>query len=129
MISGLYLFIREIIALIRFYFVNKNERDIVYYSDDTNSYSYFEGVIDYLTNNADKDTYYITSEANDPLFKSNNNRLHVFYVKKLLALFIGLCDSQVIVMTMPDLSTIPARCMTSASLSTQACWYGRVILQ
>jgi YidC/Oxa1 family membrane protein insertase len=96
---------REVSSIRSFFKINKNNREVVFYSEDKGSYTYFEGLIDYLTNEAGKDVYYATSDENDPLFNLKNKRIHPFYVKKLLSLFTGLCDSKVLIMTMPDLDT------------------------
>jgi len=104
-VSDLLQIYREASSIRRLFKINKKDREVVFYSEDKSSYTYFEGLIDYLTREAGKDVYYLTSEVNDPLFNLKNNRLHPFYVKKLLPLFISLCDSKVLIMTMPDLGT------------------------
>lgn len=80
-ISDLLQIYREASSIRRFFKIIKNNREVVFYSEDKGSYTCFEGLIDYLTNEAEKDVYYVTSEKSDPLFNLNNKRVHPFCKK------------------------------------------------
>lgn len=104
MISKVVNFLRESYSLYRFLKkIDKNDREIVFYAEDSYSYVYFEGLIDQLTRKSGLTVYYATSDIEDPLFKSGNPNLKVFYVSELLFLFTALLDSKLLIMTMPDL--------------------------
>jgi YidC/Oxa1 family membrane protein insertase len=98
-------FCSEIRHYTRFLKTENEFRRIVFYSEDTTYYAYFEGLVDNLTKEKDQQVSYITSNRKDPLFDTNNKNLKVFYINKLLSLFIRLCKSKVLIMTMPDLET------------------------
>lgn len=98
-------FRQEISDYSRFLKTENNYRNIVFYSEDITYYAYFEGLIDHLTKVKDQKVSYITSNNKDPLFETSNKNLKVFYINKLLSLFIRLCKAKVLIMTMPDLGT------------------------
>jgi len=83
--------------------IDKSEREIVFYSEDIVSYSYFEGLIDYITNNENLKICYITSEFSDPILSQEKTNIKSFYLKWLVPFFTVILDSKVLVMTMPDL--------------------------
>ncbi len=97
-------FFREIKEIIRYYCVGKENRQIVFYSEDIASYTYFKGIIDELTQKHMKNICYITSDKNDPLLNSNNDRLHCFYLDRLVPFFTAMCEAKLLLMTMPDLN-------------------------
>ncbi len=100
-------FLKESYSLFRFLKkIDKNDREIVFYAEDSQSYVYFEGLIDQLTRKSGLTVYYATSDIEDPLFKSDNPNLKVFYVNRLLFLFTILLDSKLLIMTMPDLEQL-----------------------
>lgn len=109
-------FLRESGALYRFLKkVDKEERDIVFYAEDKASYSYFEGLIEELTKKHGLTVYYATSDPEDPLFKTDNPNLKLFYIKKLLFLFTLMLDSKLLVMTMPDLHLLHVKRSTKGA--------------
>jgi hypothetical protein len=91
-------FRQEISDYSRFLKTENNYRNIVFYSEDITYYAYFEGLIDHLTKVKDQKVSYITSNNKDPLFETSNKNLKVFYINKLLSLFIRLCKAKVLIM-------------------------------
>ncbi len=83
---------------------NKELRRLVFYSERDVYYQYYEGLIDYLLANSSLEICYITSDRNDPIFKTSNPRIKPFYVKYCLGLVLSKLDTRVVVMTMPDLN-------------------------
>lgn len=101
---GLSSFIEEIKSFWVFYNkMHKSEREIVFYSEDAASYSYFEGLIEQLTTKNKMKICYITSDRNDPLFEQKMINIKVLHIKSLLRFFIGILNSKILIMTMPDL--------------------------
>jgi YidC/Oxa1 family membrane protein insertase len=101
---GLHNFIDELKSFWIFYNkLHKSEREVVFYAENAASYSYFEGLIDQLTTKLDMTICYITSDRDDPLFKQNLKKVRVLYINTLLRYFIGILNSKIIIMTVPDL--------------------------
>ena len=83
--------------------VNKH---LVFYSEGSGFYKYYQGIIEYLLKNTNIVIHYITSDPNDAIFelskKEPNIRPYFIGEKKLITLMMKL-DTDVMVMTMPDL--------------------------
>lgn len=99
-IRSFYSFYREL---------RKDERDIVFYSEDTASYNYFEGLIDYLVDVEGMKVCYITSDISDPLLRQKRKNIKVLYIKSLLPFFTVSLTSKILIMTMPDLHRFHVR--------------------
>ncbi len=86
-----------------FKIVNKH---LVFYSESNGFYKYYKGIIDYLLENTNLVIHYITSDYNDNIFKmeKENKNIKAYYIeeKKLITLMMKM-DSDVVVMTMPDI--------------------------
>lgn len=84
-----------------FSIVNKH---LVFYSERSGYYKYYEAVIDFLLERTNLVIHYVTSDADDAIFAMNHPRLHAYYIgeKKLITLFMKL-DADVVVMTMPEI--------------------------
>jgi len=88
----------------------KSRRDIVFYAEDTASYGYFEGLVEYLINTEGLKIAYVTSDPSDPLLRLKQNRnISTFYIKSLLPFFTVILDSRLLIMTMPDLHRFHVR--------------------
>ena len=85
-----------------------DERSIVFYSEDTSSFVYFEQIIHELTEKMGQQICYLTSAKNDPILKSENKNIKSFYIGDSeivkLKFFLEL-KVKVLIMTMPDLGT------------------------
>ena len=82
---------------------SSSDRRIVFYAEDIASYSYYEGLIRQLTDKENQKICYITSDLNDPLLIEDRFNLKAFYIKSLLSLFTLTLNSEILIMTMPDL--------------------------
>ncbi|MBN7774041.1 membrane protein insertase YidC [Clostridium aminobutyricum] len=85
-------------------FLNSEGKRLVFYSEKSGFYKYFENVIDEIINRSNIVIHYITSDPYDAIFNKNNPRILPYYVgeKKLIPLFMKM-DADIVVMTMPDL--------------------------
>jgi YidC/Oxa1 family membrane protein insertase len=82
----------------------QEERRIIFYSESSIYYLYFEGIIQYLLSNSKYDICYITSDIKDSVFKLASDRFKVLYLSNLMLAFVTIfLDSKVLVMTMTDL--------------------------
>lgn len=97
------IFFRSALDLYSFFKIPKNERRIVFYSENKNSYEFFEGLIGELLLNK-YTIYYITSDFSDPILK--NNRIKSFYIGNgsIRTIFFQFFNSKIMILTMPDLN-------------------------
>lgn len=81
-------------------------KHIVFYSERSGFYKYFQGAIEWLLENSDVTIHYITSDPNDQVFKLQEQqpRLVPYYIgdRRLITLMMKL-DCDVAVMTLDDL--------------------------
>lgn len=82
---------------------NKLHRKLMFYSEKSGYYKYFEGYINELLSNSNLTFSYVTSDPNDSIFNKSNNRIKCFYVNTLIVNFFKKIDSEMVIMTMPDL--------------------------
>lgn len=83
--------------------VNKH---LVFYSEGSGFYKYYQGMIEYLLEKTNLTIHYITSDPDDQVFEiaKTNDKLRPYYIgeKRLITLMMKL-EADVVVMTMPDL--------------------------
>lgn len=83
--------------------VNKH---VVFYSEGSGFYKYFQGIIEYLLLKTNITIHYITSDPEDVIFElgEKEKRLHPYYIgeKRLITLMMKM-DADIVIMTMPDL--------------------------
>ena len=93
--------IREKEDMKRFFSVDK---EIVFYSEASGFYKYFQGFIDFIMENSDIVVHYLTSDINDQAFQIDNPQFKAYFCSAhgMITTFMKL-DSDVVVMTMPDL--------------------------
>lgn len=81
-------------------------KHLVFYSEGSGFYKYFEKTIDELLRRSNVVIHYVTSDPNDQIFgiAKGNDRIQPYYIgdKKLITLFMKM-DADVVVMTMSDL--------------------------
>ena len=85
----------------------QEQRKITFYSEDTHSIIYFQGLIDALTGKLGQQICYLTSDPSDPILATQNPRIKSFFVGDSSArtmLFVQM-TADVLIMTMPDLDT------------------------
>ncbi|MBI3318674.1 MAG: hypothetical protein HYZ90_05995 [Candidatus Omnitrophica bacterium] len=97
-------FFRECADLWRFFVgLGKDQRRIVFYSENKNYFPYLDGILREILKNPSRTVCYLTSDPADPLFSKAPDRLKVFFSKRLLPFAVLFLDAKVLVMTMPDL--------------------------
>ena len=96
-------FFRELKDFYRFFKLPKDKKQIVFYSEQSSYYAYFEGLINELTGRHKQSVCFITSDIKDPILKTTNRLVTPLYLNKLLAFFMPLADCLVMVMTLTDL--------------------------
>lgn len=81
-------------------------KHLVFYSEGSGFYKYFEKLIDELLRRSNVIIHYVTSDPDDQVFAlaRENPRIQAYYIgdKKLITLFMKM-DADVVVMTMSDL--------------------------
>lgn len=85
-------------------FLSTENKQLVFYSEGSGFYKYFENVIEEILQRSDIVIHYVTSDPNDAIFKKNEKKIVSYYIgeKKLISLFMKM-DADMVVMTMPDL--------------------------
>ena len=87
-------------------FFSVGNKHLVFYSEGSGFYKYFEKIILYLLENSKLTIHYVTSDPDDQVFAlaKDRPRLVPYYIgpKKLITLFMKL-EADVVVMTMSDL--------------------------
>lgn len=88
-------------------FFSVSNKHLVFYSEKSGFYKYFENVIDELLKRSNVIIHYVTSDPNDQIFKLSNDqpRVKPYYIgeKRLITLFMKM-DADMVIMTMPDLN-------------------------
>ena len=81
-------------------------KHLVFYSEKSGFYSYYEDLIEALLKRSNLTIHYITSDPKDQIFRiaKSNSRIHPYYIgeKKLITLMMKM-DADIVVMTTPDL--------------------------
>lgn len=81
-------------------------KHLVFYSEGSGFYKYFEKLMDELLRRSNVVIHYVTSDPNDQIFAlaRDNARIQPYYIgeRKLITLFMKM-DADVVVMTMSDL--------------------------
>ena len=81
-------------------------KHLVFYSEGSGFYKYFEKLMDELLRRSNVVIHYVTSDPNDQIFAlaRENERIQPYYIgeRKLITLFMKM-DADVVVMTMSDL--------------------------
>jgi YidC/Oxa1 family membrane protein insertase len=84
-----------------------SQKQIVFYAEDENSMIFYESIINELICKYDTTVCYVTSSKNDPILKTSENKIKVFYVGQGVArtkFFLNL-KANILITTMPDLET------------------------
>lgn len=82
---------------------NYNNRRLMFYSEKSGFYKYYENIIEKILENSDLVIAYVTSDPHDQVFAMKNNRIQPYYINKNLITFMMKLDCDMVVMTMPDL--------------------------
>jgi len=98
-------FFREMADYIKFSFnTPKQNKQIVFYAEHGGYYPNYEGLIEELVNERKVPICYITSDANDPIFKKKHELIKTFYFKQLLPYFMLSVECKVFVITLTELN-------------------------
>jgi len=78
--------------------------NLVFYSEQSGFYKYFENIIKALVKKTDEPIYYITSDPKDQIFNCGIDQIKPYYISgnHLIALMMKL-ECKIVVMTTPDL--------------------------
>ena len=89
------------------FFKVANKR-LVFYSESSGFYKYFENIIAELLARTNVIIHYVTSDPDDQIFAiaEKEPRIHPYYIgeRRLITMFMKM-DADIVVMTMPDLNT------------------------
>tara|TARA_Y100000588_G_scaffold395015_1_gene519148 strand:- start:7572 stop:8753 length:1182 start_codon:yes stop_codon:yes gene_type:complete len=99
--------IREWKELSRFRALEPRLRSIVFYAEDSSSWTYFEPIVRELTGALGKQICYVTSSKDDQILDLNEESIRTFCIGSgtvRTAFFLSL-EADIMVMTMPDLGT------------------------
>lgn len=81
-------------------------KHLVFYSEKSGFYKYFQDVIEYLLSHSNITIHYVTSDPKDQIFEISKLQPHIkpYYIgeRKLITLMMKM-DADMVVMTMPDL--------------------------
>lgn len=81
-------------------------KHLVFYSEKSGFYKYFQDVIEYLLSHSNITIHYVTSDPRDQIFTiaERESRIRPYYIgeRKLITLMMKM-DADMVVMTMPDL--------------------------
>ena len=87
-------------------FFTVGNKHLVFYSESSGFYKYFERIIRYVLDHSKMTVHYVTGDPNDQIFEiaKQEPRIVPYYIgpKKLISLFLRL-EADVMVMTMSDL--------------------------
>lgn len=87
-------------------FFSVANKHIVFYSEGSGFYKYFQKLIEYLLEYSNLTIHYITSDPNDQIFgiAEKQKRIRPYYIgeKRLITLMMKM-DADIVLMTMPDL--------------------------
>lgn len=87
-------------------FFSVANRHLVFYSEKSGFYKYFQAVIEYLLSHSNVIIHYITSDPHDQIFRiaETQSRIRPYYIgeKRLITLMMKM-DADMVVMTVPDL--------------------------
>lgn len=89
-------------------FFNTIGKHLVFYSESSGFYKYFQGAIEWLLSHSDVHIHYVTSDPNDQVFELSKKepRLIPYYLgqRRLITLFMKM-DADVVVTTLGDLES------------------------
>ena len=87
-------------------FFNVVNKHIVFYSESSGFYKYFQGTIEWLLENSDMPIHYVTSDPDDQIFciAEDQPRIRPYYIgpKRIITLMMKM-DAQMVVATLEDL--------------------------
>ncbi|MFK7896618.1 MAG: CDP-glycerol glycerophosphotransferase family protein [Myxococcota bacterium] len=96
--------IRELREWFRFaYRTPEAEKDIVFFSESTSYWAYFEGLVEGLKAQSTTPFCYVTADPSDPILNTNDPQIRPFYLNQLLPFFMQFVKCKAFVMTLTEL--------------------------
>ncbi|MDO5444333.1 MAG: membrane protein insertase YidC [Eubacteriales bacterium] len=90
-------------------FFSVANKHLVFYSEKSGFYKYYENIIEYLLKHSNVIIHYITNDPDDQIFSiaEEEPKIHPYYISenKLITLFMKM-DADIVVMTTPDLDNM-----------------------
>lgn len=87
-------------------FFSVANKHLVFYSEKSGFYKYFQDVIEWLLTHSNVTIHYVTSDPKDQIFEIAKSQPHIrpYYIgeNRLITLFMKM-DADIVVMTVPDL--------------------------
>ena len=81
-------------------------KQLVFYSEGSGFYKYFQGFMDFVLDHSDLSIHYVTSDFHDRIFQNTHPRIQSYYIGPIaLIQFMMKMDADMVVMTTPDLET------------------------
>ena len=98
-------FFSNILNVVSFNQLPENHRQITFYSEGPNYWSYIGGLLEAVLEHTDLHVCYICSSQNDPGLQIDHPRLNVFLTDEgfVRDWFFANIDTRIMVMTMPDI--------------------------
>ena len=80
------------------------KKELVFYSESSGFYKYFEGIVDYIITNSDITVHYLTADINDQVFKFDKPQFKAYFcsLHGLITVFMKI-DADIAAMTLADL--------------------------
>ena len=100
-------FSEELSELQKFENLEQKYKEIVFYSEDKNSWFIFKSLVQELIDTYNMNICYVTSNKDEPILKSENEKIKKFFIGDGVArtkFFLNL-KAKILIMTMPDLET------------------------
>ena len=101
----LFTYIKKWIDVWDYLALEREKKQVTFYSEGKNYWPYLKDIINELTNEPDLSIYYISSDKNDPGLDFKNDRIKKLLVDYgyLRTWFFQKLNTNILVMTMPDL--------------------------
>lgn len=98
--------VREWREFRRFLQLDRNRKEIVFYSESESYYQYFEPFIKCLIEDYGQSICYVTSSSTDPVLGSDNPQLNTFFIgeNSIRTVFFATLRTKILVMTLLDLN-------------------------
>lgn len=87
-------------------FCKDEQKEVIFYAEKSGFYKYFKNVIEYILEHSDIKIHYVTSDPKDAIFTKPHPQIIPYFIddNRLIPLFMKV-DSEIMVMTTPDLNT------------------------
>ena len=101
-------FFLNIINLIKYFYLSKDQRQITFYSEGKNYWPHLEGLVLEVLEKSKFKVCYVSSKKDDPGLFIKHSRLKTFIIGDSYVRdhFFQNLDTRVLVMTMPDLGNL-----------------------